>query len=386
MLVVDDSVVIRRLVTALLDADPEITVIGTAASGSIALEKLRQLAPDCVTMDVEMPGLDGIQTVRELRKTHPRLPVVMFSTLTERSASATLDALAAGASDYVCKPANVGSLPKAIESVRAQLIPKIKALCPVARGPRVGGVPVGRGPAPVPAARPYVAPPRPGQRPAPVTTPVGGVPAARTSAPASRLELLAIGSSTGGPDALGSLLPLLPAGLPVPVVITQHMPPVFTRLFAQRLDGKCALRVKEAEEGDLVVAGTILIAPGERHLELQRRGSGIVAHLSEAPAENYCRPAVDVMFRSASGLYGAGVLAAVLTGMGADGARGAEVVRRAGGEVVVQDEASSVVWGMPGAVFAAGQADRVLPLDRIAADLISALSRGRSSRLVAASP
>ena len=356
VLVVDDSVVIRRLVTTVLEADPDITVVGTAPNGRIALDKLNQVAPDCVTMDVEMPGLDGIETVRELRKTHPRLPVVMFSTLTERSASATLDALAAGASDYVCKPANVGSVPQAMESVRSQLIPKIKALCP-------GVLPVRR---PAPALAP--------RRPQAPGTVAGTVPAAP---PSGRVDVLAIGSSTGGPDALAEVLPALPRDLAVPVVITQHMPPVFTRLFAQRLDAKCALEVKEAEEGDAVVPGRVLIAPGGRHLEVVRRGAAVVAHLTDAPPENYCRPAVDVMLRSAVKVYGGGVLTVVLTGMGSDGARGAEVVRRAGGDVLAQDEATSVVWGMPGAVTQAGLATRVLPLQQVAREIATVVGRGR---------
>ncbi|MCU1692135.1 MAG: response regulator receiver modulated CheB methylesterase, partial [Frankiales bacterium] len=322
----------------------------------IALSKLLQVAPDLVTLDVEMPELNGLETLRELRKTHPRLPVIMFSTLTERGAAATLDALTAGASDYVCKPANVGSVPEAIAAVREQLIPKIKALVP-------GGRP------PVPAqARPRLlaAPVRPG----------GPLPSG--PAPTSRVDVLAIGSSTGGPDALTALLPLLPANLPVPVVITQHMPPVFTRLFAQRLDAKCPLSVKEAEDGDRLEAGRVLVAPGDRHLVLERRGAAVVVRLSDAPAENFCRPAVDVMFRSVASLYGEHVLSVVLTGMGSDGARGSEVVRTAGGEVVVQDQATSVVWGMPGAVVAAGQAHRVLPLKDVARDVLQVIARGRS--------
>lgn len=349
VLVVDDSVVVRRLVTTSLESDPDIGVCGTAANGSIALSKLLQVAPDLVTLDVEMPVMDGLQTLREIRRTHPRLPVIMFSTLTERGASATLDALSAGASDYVCKPANVGSVPEAIAAVRGQLIPKIKALVP-------GGFRS-------PAARPA--------RHVPVR-PATGAP------PTSKVDLLAIGSSTGGPDALTSVLPLLPRDLAVPVVITQHMPPVFTRLFAQRLDAKCGLSVKEAEDGDRVEAGRVLVAPGDRHLVLERRGTAVVVRLSDAPAENFCRPAVDVMFRSAAAVYGEKVLGVVLTGMGADGARGSEVLRAAGGEVVVQDQATSVVWGMPGAVVAAGQAHRVLPLGDVARDVLQVVARGLS--------
>ena len=355
VLVVDDSVVVRKIVTSVLATDPAISVVGTAANGQIALSKLLQVAPDVVTLDVEMPGMNGIETLRELRKTHPRLPVIMFSTLTERGAGATLDALQAGASDYVCKPSNMGSVPQAVEAVRTQLIPKIKALCP---GVRLPGQAVARPAAVVPAT-----------------------PRSRTGAAVS---VLAIGSSTGGPDALGLVLPHLPADLPVPVIITQHMPPVFTRLFAQRLDSKCPLRVKEAEHGDLVVAGTVLIAPGDRHLTLKQAGDGVRVVLSDAPAENFCRPAVDVMFRSAAATYGDGVLGVVLTGMGSDGARGAEVLRRAGGEVLAQDQESSVVWGMPGAVVAAGQADRVLPLRQVASEVLQTVQRRRQPARIGA--
>ena len=355
VLVVDDSVVIRRLVTSVLEDDPEISVVGTAASGRIAINKLAQVAPDCVTLDMEMPDLDGLGTLRELRKTHPRLPVIMFSTLTERGAGATLDALALGANDYVCKPANVGSVPAAIASVRDQLVPKIKALCP----------------------------PLPGTPPAAVRR-LPSVPSpASSSPPTGRIDVLTIGSSTGGPDALTSVLPQLPASFPVPVVIVQHMPPVFTRMFAQRLDTKCALSVKEAEHGDLVVPGRVLIAPGDKHLELKRVGTDVVAQLTSGPPEHFCRPAVDVLFRSVAQVYGGNALAVVLTGMGSDGARGAEVLRRAGAEVVAQDEPSSVVWGMPGAVVAAGLAHRVLPLGHVAADMVGVAARARASTFAA---
>jgi two-component system chemotaxis response regulator CheB len=356
VLVVDDSVVIRRLVTSVLDEDPDITVVGTAASGRIALAKLQQVAPDCVTLDIEMPDLDGLGTLRELRKTHPRLPVIMFSTLTERGAATTLDALALGANDYVTKPANVGSVPAALASVREQLVPKIKALCPLLRS--------------APSAVPRYVPSLP--------------PAAGDPAPSQRVDVLAIGSSTGGPDALTTLLPLLPASFPVPVVIVQHMPPVFTKMFAQRLDGKCALSVKEAEDGDVVAPGRILIAPGDRHMEVRRVGNALQVKLTQGPPENFCRPAVDVLFRSVAAAYGQHVLAAVLTGMGSDGARGAEVLRRGGAEVLAQDEASSVVWGMPGAVVGAGLAHRVLPLNQLAREFTGCAGRGRSTALTGA--
>lgn len=348
VLVVDDSVVIRRLVTTVLEEDPDISVVGTAASGRIALAKLEQLAPDCLTLDVEMPELDGLGTLRELRRTHKRLPVVMFSTLTERGASATLEALSAGASDYVCKPANVGSVPEAIESVRSQLVPKIKALC-AHKLPR----------ALVPGQS-RVVDVRPQQ------------------APAGRVEVLAVGSSTGGPDALREVLGDLPASFPVPIVVVQHMPPVFTRLLAERLDGLCQVSVKEAQDGDRLRPGLVLIAPGDRHLEVMKGAAGPVVRLTSAPPENFCRPAVDVLFRSVAATYGGATLAVVLTGMGSDGLRGTEVLRRAGAEVVVQDQATSVVWGMPGAVAGAGLAHRVLPLREVAGDVRQVVARGRA--------
>jgi two-component system chemotaxis response regulator CheB len=344
VLVVDDSLVIRRLVVDALGGDPDIEIVGQAPNGKIALEKVAALEPDAVTMDIEMPEMNGIEAVRALRRTHPRLPIVMFSTLTERGAAATLDALAAGASDYVTKPSNVGSFADSQRNVREQLIPKIKALTSSRRAANAAPVP----------------PPRP---------------AARRRARTGALGVLAIGCSTGGPDALASVLPSLPADLPVPVVIVQHMPPVFTRLLANRLDAQCRLAVTEAQHGDAVVPGRVLIAPGGFHLAVRRQGTSVVAELTEDPPENFCRPAVDVLFRSVASAYGDRTLAAVLTGMGRDGERGAKVIGDAGGEIYVQDDATSVVWGMPGAVAGAGLADKILPLPQIGPALAAALTR-----------
>jgi two-component system chemotaxis response regulator CheB len=344
VLVVDDSAVIRRLVTEILDDDPRITVAGVARNGQIALEQLAELKPDAVTLDIEMPIMDGISCLKEIRKRYPKLPVVMFSTLTERGASSTLDALAAGASDYVTKPSNVGSVNESRRNIREQLVPKLVALTQASR--LVAKVPV-QAAQPVATSRPRTGP----------------------------FEVLAIGSSTGGPDALAKVLRDLPRNLPVPVLIVQHMPALFTKTLSARLDGLCPLSVSEAVEGDLVTAGRVLVAPGGLHLEVRRSAGQVRAHLTEAPPENFCRPAVDVMFRSVAATYGGNTLAAVLTGMGRDGAAGAEVIRRAGGTVYVQDQETSVVWGMPGAVASAGQADRILPLPQMAPQLAGVLSR-----------
>ena len=337
VMVVDDSVVVRKIVTDVLSADPMINVVGTAANGRLAVAKLEQLKPDLVTMDIEMPDMNGIEAVRAIRATRNRVPIIMFSTLTERGASATLDALSAGANEYVTKPANVGSVAQSMESVREQLIPKIKALT---GRPQTAAAPTA---APV-AARP---------------------PVARTRAPRPP-AVLVIGSSTGGPEALTKVLPLLPGNLPVPVLLVQHMPPVFTRQFAQRLDRLCALDVVEAVDGTLLAPGTVHIAPGDFHLTVGTSGANRRTALNQAPPENFCRPAVDVLFRSAVAAYDGAVLGVVLTGMGSDGRIGAGQIREAGGSVVAQDQATSVVWGMPGAVTQAGFADEVLPLGRVA--------------------
>lgn len=359
VLVVDDSVVIRRIVSSVLDDDPDITVVGTAANGRIALDKLDTLRPDIVILDVEMPVMDGLATLRELRRTHPTLPVVMFSTATERGAMATLDALAAGATDYVTKPTHATSASASVDRVRAELIPKIKGLVGAARTRAVFA-----------------------KRPMP-KAPTQAASAVRQD----RVDVIVIGASTGGPDALSSIVAGLRSDLSVPILVVQHMPPLFTRLFAARLDRNSALHVVEAVDGQLVQPGHIIVAPGDQHLTVRRQGTDIRVRLTNEPPENYCRPSVDVLFRSAAAVYGAGVLACVLTGMGRDGAQGAERVRAVGGRIVVQDEASSVVWGMPGAVVAAGVATDVVPLPQIADRLQGALGNRRIARpLLPASP
>jgi two-component system chemotaxis response regulator CheB len=352
VLVVDDSVVMRRLVSDILAADPGIEVVGTAANGKVALAKIPQLNPDVVTLDIEMPVMDGLETLTQVRALYPRLPVVMFSTLTEKGASATLEALERGASDYVSKPANMGSVVASMDAVRAELIPKIKSLA--SRGRRLSDSVAG---STVPA-RTVAGPP------------VGG--------PSPLVEIVVIGVSTGGPDAVTTLISALPRDFPVPIVIVQHMPPLFTALFAKRLDGKSNLAVSEAQAGDRLEPGTVLIAPGDFHVRLHSDRNGVVALLDQGTPENYCRPAVDVLFRSTSEVFGASVLAVVLTGMGSDGAKGAARIVGAGGSVIVQDAATSVVWGMPGAVVSAGLAADVLPLGDMARVIQTRVARGRS--------
>lgn len=342
ILVVDDAVVFRRLVADALTSDPELEVAGTAPNGRIALAKMSQVNPDLVILDVDMPELDGLETLKEIRKAYPRLPVIMFSALTETGATATLDALALGATDYFTKPSNLGGLDASLKVLQDELIPEIKALCKRGRDVATS------------LTAPEVAPPLP------VAPRLPG-----------RVDVLAIGASTGGPNALAEILPSLPADFPVPVVIVQHMPPLFTKLLAERLASKCSLQVQEAVSGSVLDRGQIWIAPGDFHLVLVRDGAVVRALTHQDPPENSCRPAVDVLFRSVANTYGPGALAVVLTGMGSDGLRGCECIRHAGGQVIAQDESSSIVWGMPGFVARAGLADKILPLEEVSGEVLN---------------
>jgi two-component system chemotaxis response regulator CheB len=374
VLVVDDSVVVRRLVTDSLSRDPDIEVVGFASNGRIALAKVDQLAPDLVTMDIEMPEMNGIEAVRALRRARHTMPIVMFSTLTERGAAATLDALVAGATDYVTKPANVGSVQESLDRVASELIPKIKAFVPRRALPPRSTAPAD---APAPAA-PARFPAGPPASAAPARRPVVTRP---TPAP-HPISAVVIGSSTGGPEALSTVLGALSAPPPVPVLVVQHMPPVFTRQLAARLDRLGPTTVVEASDGEALRPGTVYIAAGDHHLELSRSAGTLRTVLTDGPPVNFCRPAVDVLFRSAVRELGGRLLAVVLTGMGADGRTGCEDVVAAGGTVVVQDEPTSVVWGMPGAVATAGFAHRVLPLREVAPTVEAVLARSGTAPAV----
>ena len=365
ILIVDDSVVMRSLLRTVVSTDALLEVVGSAADGASALTSIESSKPDLVLLDVEMPVMDGLATLRELRTRGHNMPVIMCSSLTQRGARVTLEALASGASDYVAKPAGQSGRDAAINSLAQELLPKIRALTGAGQAPR--------------SWQPMLAPPLPG---------VSGVP---LSAPAFRPQpvssvptVLVIGVSTGGPAALDRMLPTLPANFSLPVLIVQHMPEVFTSLLAERLNGHCPLRVREAQEGDEVRPGVIHIARGNWHLELRAGGRASPSsavrpyptlHLSQGPLENHCRPAVDVLFRSAVEVYGSGVLAVVLTGMGSDGLIGCRMIRDFGGTVIAQDQPTSTVWGMPGAVTNAGLAHKVLPLEMIGPEVSKIATR-----------
>ncbi len=356
VLVVDDSTVIRKILSEALSSDAQIEVCGIAAHGRIALQKIPQLNPDIITLDMEMPEMDGLETLREIQKTYPKIPVVMFSTLTQRGASATMEALALGASDYVTKPANVGSVNEAIATIKRELVPKIKVLCNVV-SERL--------------------------RPAAARTAIRQLPKlSSTSDP--RTCVLAIGSSTGGPNALQELLTEIPADFPVPILVVQHMPPVFTKHLADRLNQLSHVSVREAEHGDVIGPGGVWIAPGDSHMTVQKVDKTLKIKLDQGPPENSCRPAVDVLFRSCSKVFGQNTLSIVLTGMGRDGLRGAEAVRIAGGKVLAQDEASSVVWGMPRAVAESGLANAIIPPNQMRQHISQIIQPPKSGRREAA--
>jgi two-component system chemotaxis response regulator CheB len=353
VLIVDDSAVMRSLLRSVLLSDPGLEVAGTAADGASALECLRLGRPDLIVLDVEMPVMDGLVTLRELRARNHTMPVIMCSSLTQRGARVTIEALASGASDYVAKPSGQAGRESATRALAQELIPKIRALTGHLQArPAVAAVPrtmLPMAPAPTPAPQ----------------------------SPAKPL-VLAIGVSTGGPAALDVLLPELPAGFSLPVLIVQHMPEVFTRLLAERLSRRCGLRVSEAAEGMPATAGSIYIARGNWHMEAlpaTRPGAPATIHLTQDPPENHCRPAVDTLFRSTARVYGSGVLAVVLTGMGYDGLAGSRIIREQGGSVLAQDQATSTVWGMPGAVAQAGLAYKVLPLAAIAPEILRVAGR-----------
>ena len=346
VLVVDDSVVIRRLVTHAFEQDPALEVVGAAANGVIALQRIPQFNPHVITLDIEMPDMDGLETLRRIRKEYPHLRVIMFSTLTERGGAATLEALALGADDYVTKASNEGSLDRSMARLREELVPKIKQFFHLAHIPS----------AKVELSRAASA--------APVTR-----------GPAIRPKAVVIGVSTGGPNALAELLPEFRAEFPLPILVVQHMPPLFTRLLAERLNATCALAVEEAVQGQPILPGKILIAPGDFHMKIAPAGTGTRVCLDQSPPENSCRPAVDALFASAGEVFGGACIAVILTGMGQDGLRGAQILKARGATVLAQDEASSVVWGMPGAVASAGIADRILPLSGLGPEILRLAGR-----------
>ncbi|MBX8483973.1 chemotaxis response regulator protein-glutamate methylesterase [Pseudomonas cichorii] len=378
VLVVDDSGFFRRRVSEILSSDPNIQVVGTATNGKEAIEQALALKPDVITMDYEMPMMDGITSVRHIMQRIPT-PVLMFSSLTHEGARVTLDALDAGAVDFL--PKNFEDISRNPTKVKQLLCEKINSIARSNR--RFSGVsspaPVSAAPAPASAAAPARAPVPPARTvpsrtaPAPAAhAPAHHAPAphAHSGAPKRKAyKLVAIGTSTGGPVALQRVLTQLPANFPAPLVLIQHMPAAFTKAFAERLDKLCKISVKEAEDGDILRPGLALLAPGGKQMMVDGRGA--VKILPGDERLNY-KPCVDITFGSASKSYGDKVLAVVLTGMGADGREGARLLKQGGSSVWAQDEASCVIYGMPMAIVKADLADAIYSLDDIGRHLVEA--------------
>ncbi len=373
VLVVDDSVVVRRVITTALSEDPMFEVVGTAANGKLALPKVSLLRPDAITLDIEMPEMDGLTTIPHIRRINPRVPIIMFSTLSKPGASATLDALSAGATDFCTKPTHIGGLQEGVAMIKRELLPKVKALCSGIAGARPASL-LGTTLRPAATTSSFLRPSL--SNPVSKGLSAARSPGARISGPPARVEAVVIAVSTGGPTALRTVWDHLPGTLGVPVLVVQHMPPMFTTLLAQRLNDVGNLPMSEGVNGALVQPGKAWLAPGDFHMTVRRDGNQVKLHLDQGPPENSCRPAADPLFRSAVNVWGKGVLAVVLTGMGADGLHGSEAVAAAGGQVMAQDEATSVVWGMPGQVVQAGLADQIVPLSEVAST-ISARVAGR---------
>lgn len=339
VLIVDDSALIRQLLTELLSRDRSIEVLGAARDPYHAREKIKALNPDVLTLDVEMPKMDGLTFLQKLMGARP-MPVVMVSSLTEAGCQTTLRALELGAVDFFTKP-KVG-LREGMEELAEDLIAKVKAASQARIRPR----------------------PRPDQRTAPVEMAFERAAMIKTTD-----SIIAIGGSTGGTEAIRELLQVLPPNAP-PIIITQHMPEVFTRTFAEHLNSQCRIGVKEAEDADSVIPGHALIAPGNYHMTLERNGARYSARLNQDPPVNRHRPSVDVMFQSVAQYAGANSIGVILTGMGKDGAQGLLAMKEAGAQTIAQDESTCVVFGMPNEAIKVGATDRVLPLHRIAAAIL----------------
>jgi two-component system chemotaxis response regulator CheB len=335
VLVVDDSALMRKLIPQILQRDDSIEVVGTAMDGTFGLKKIEELRPHVVTLDLDMPRMDGMETLRQITKTH-RLPVIIVSSHSTAGASATFKALALGAFDFVAKPRDAAQAQ--MNEIAAELIGKIKVAAQAGIGRVQPQLPLPEAHKPAKTAHPRAA--------------------------ASRL--VAIGISTGGPNALQYLLSQLPADFPGGIVVVQHMPEGFTDMFARRLDECCAIEVKEAHSGDLILAGRALICPGNRHIRVKRMPMGNIVVLSDDPRVNGHRPSVDVLFRSVAQDFGSTAIAVIMTGMGDDGAEALGEVKRAGGMTIAQSEDSCVVFGMPKAAIDKGHAIRVVPLDALA--------------------
>ncbi len=357
VLVVDDSAFMRKLIPAILARDPSLEVAGTAMDGVFALQKMERLRPDVVTLDLDMPRMDGLEALRQLVEQHA-VPVLVLSAHTQKGARLTLQALELGAVDFLAKPR--GTDPGGLEDLADELIRKVKMAARVSPRSLHCGMRIAEC----------------GTQPAAPPIPHSAIRTPHSKPAATAEDVLAIGISTGGPQALSYLLPQLPRDYPAGILVVQHMPQGFTRLFADRLAQIAALEVREAQDGDLVMPGRVLVAPGNQHLSVFRKRLGVVAAVTEGPSVNRHRPSVDVLFGSVAAAYGARATGLLMTGMGDDGADGLAQIKAAGGTTLAQSEESCVVAGMPRAAVERGCVDRVVPLEDLARTLLELYGKG----------
>ena len=348
VMVVDDSALFRKTISDILKSDPKIEVVGTAPHGRFALEKIPRLRPDVITLDMEMPEMDGLATLEVLRQEYPEVKTVLFSAHTERGAELTIKALNLGAIDFVTKPARGQTIEANLEEMKRELLPKIQMFSPCNGKSDIATVE-------------RVKPRR--KKPDKIVSIDSPVPVLK------RRSAIAIGISTGGPQSLEVFFRSLPANLGQSLLIVQHMPPIFTKKLAEQLSRDGKIPVCEAEHGEIIKAGQAYIAPGGRHMTVENNGSEKIIQLNNDPPENFCRPSVDVLFRSVAEVYGQQAIGVIMTGMGDDGLGGSRLMKKAGIPIIAQDEETSVVWGMPGAIARNGLADRISPLDNIYASI-----------------
>ncbi len=360
VLVVDDTIVYRKVVSDIVGEIPGVELAGVAHNGKIAIAKIKTLKPDILTLDIEMPEMNGIEVLAELQKNYPGVGAVMLSTLTAEGSEMTMRALELGAFDFILKPQS-GNQQSGKKEIKDALIPIFQAFARSKNAPALIAR-KGRFGSPTAIARPLARPTPP--------PPAGATPVRR-----SKSEIVTIGISTGGPNALGQMLPRLPANLGVPVLVVQHMPPVFTRSLATSLDKKCPLSVKEAEDGEVIRPNVIYIAPGGKQMRLIAGVDGLQRRIkiTDDPPENSCKPAVDYLFRSVADYYVGRATAVIMTGMGSDGTKGLKVLKNKAAFIIGQDEGSCVVYGMPKAPAELGYLDVVAPLNRIADEIIKSV-------------
>ncbi|MDO9297990.1 chemotaxis response regulator protein-glutamate methylesterase [Bradyrhizobium sp.] len=376
VMVVDDSVVIRGLISRWIAAEPDMVVAASLRTGLDAVNQIERVNPDVAVLDIEMPELDGISALPQLLAKKRNLIIIMASTLTRRNAEISFKALSLGAADYIPKPESTREA-AAADIFHHDLIQKIRSLGAKVRRTAPASPATGH-----PPTSPTLAPALERSRepvPRPPQAAVAQPPLTRRPFSSQAPRALLIGSSTGGPQALMTLVAEIGAVIDrFPVLITQHMPPTFTTILAEHLARASHRPAHEAVDGEIVKAGTIYLAPGGRHMRVVRRGTDVAIALDDGPPVNFCKPAVDPLFSSAIDIWQGGILAVVLTGMGSDGMRGGKEIVAAGGSVIAQDEATSVVWGMPGAAANAGICSAILPLNQIAPKLVRVFSGDRS--------